>query len=120
MTVSRSTMHIASPVSTSIITLLNFVSLCVTRSGILPLAMPRGDQNQRAPGNIARVLGFELFAQMNGDARHVLHHGERIFENAFVDLLMDVTNARAALVVSGGVGFVDVSDLQRFGVQDFA
>src|ERR1035441_8955705 len=39
MTVSRSTMHIASPVTTSSITLLNFVSLWVMRSGICPLAM---------------------------------------------------------------------------------
>jgi hypothetical protein len=33
---------------------------------------------------------------------------------------MDVTDARAALVVGGGIRFVDVSDLAGFGVENFA
>jgi hypothetical protein len=32
---------------------------------------------------------------------------------------VNVTHPHAALIVGGGIGFVDVADLQRFGVQDF-
>jgi hypothetical protein len=33
---------------------------------------------------------------------------------------MNVTDARAALAVGGGVSFVYVTDLERFGVENFA
>ena len=33
---------------------------------------------------------------------------------------MDVTEAHSALVVGGGVGFVDMADFAGFGVEDFA
>jgi hypothetical protein len=56
---------------------------------------------------------------VSGDAGDVLHYRERVFENAFIDLLVDVPNACAALVVRGGVSFVDVTDLERFGVENF-
>ena len=45
---------------------------------------------------------------------------DRVLEDVLVDLLVDVADPRAALVVSGGVGLVDVADLERFGVQNLA
>ena len=83
------------------------------------LAVARGDHNQRAAGDVPRVLGFEPLADVGGDPHDVLHHRRRVLEDVPVDLLVDVADPHAALVVGGGVGFVDVPDLERLGVEDF-
>ena len=57
------------------------------------------------------VLGLELVADMRGHPHDVLHQRRRVLEDVLVDLLVDVADARAALVVGGGVGFVDMADL---------
>ena len=57
---------------------------------------------------------------MAGDAHDILHDRSGVFEDGVVDFLVDVADAHAALVVSGGIGFVDVADLAGFGVEDFA
>ena len=41
-------------------------------------------------------------------------------EDVLVDLLVDVADARAALIVGRGVGLVDVADFARFGVHHLA
>ena len=64
--------------------------------------------------------GFKFAADVRGDAHDVLHHRGRVLEDVLVDLLVDVADAHAALVVGGGVGFVDVADLEGLGVEDFA
>lgn len=69
---------------------------------------------------IADVLLFQLFANVIRDAGHIIHYRRRIFENVSVYLLMDVTDPRATLAIGGGVGFVDVADFERFGVENFA
>ena len=83
-------------------------------------AIARGDDDERAAREVGSVRSFELATDVRGDAHDVLHHGHGILEHAFVDLLMDVANARAALIIRGGIGFVDVSDLERLGVLDLA
>ena len=66
------------------------------------------------------VLRLQLFQDVGSDSGHIAHHRARVFEYVFVDLLMDVADARAALAVRGGIGFVDVADFEGFGMQDFA
>jgi hypothetical protein len=51
---------------------------------------------------------------------NVVHHSHGIFKHGLIDLLVDVTNENAALVVGGGVGFVDMADFAGFRVQDLA
>ena len=57
---------------------------------------------------------------MAGDADDIAHDGLGVREDGTVDLLMDVADAGAALVVAGGIGFVDVTDFAGFGVEDLA
>jgi hypothetical protein len=56
---------------------------------------------------------------MRRDPHDVLHHRRWVLEDVLIDLLVDVSDPHAALVVSGGIGFVDVPDLKRLGVKDF-
>ena len=84
----------------------------------LPVA--RGDDDERAAGDVPGAGGFELAPDMRRNAHDVLHHGDRILENPLVDFLVDVADAHPALIVGGGVGFVDVADLERLGVQNLA
>jgi hypothetical protein len=84
------------------------------------LAVAGGDENQRAAGDIGRVLGFESFAQVGGHAHEVFHHCGWILKNPAIYFLMNVADPRAALVVGGGVSFVDVTDLEGFGVLNLA
>src|SRR5882724_1465497 len=57
---------------------------------------------------------------MSRDPGHVLHYRGGVFEYRLVDFLVDVTNARAALIVGGSVSLVDVSDLKGLRVEDLA
>jgi hypothetical protein len=67
-----------------------------------------------------RVLSFESAANVCGHPHDVLHHGGGVLEDVLVDLLVNVPDAHTALVVSGGIGLVDVPDLECLRVQDFA
>ncbi len=66
------------------------------------------------------VLRFELVADMGGDPHEVLHEFRRVFKDGFVDLLVDVADAGATLVVGCGIGLVDMADFEGLGVEDFA
>ena len=57
---------------------------------------------------------------MRGDPHDVFHHRRRVLEHVLIDLLVDVSDPHAALVVCGGIGFVDVPDLERLGVENLA
>ena len=83
-------------------------------------AFTGGDDDQRPARDVAHVLRLESFADVSGHPHDVIHDGGRIFEYASIDLLMDITHAGSTLAVSGGVSFVDVADLEGFGVEDFA
>src|SRR5208283_58770 len=50
----------------------------------------------------------------------VVHHRVRVFEHLRVELLVHVAHVHAALVVGGNVGFVDVPNLARLGVEQVA
>ena len=83
-------------------------------------AVAGGDDDEGAAGEVADVAGLELFPEVAGDAHEVLHDAGGVPEDGAVELLMDVTDAGAALIVGGGVGLVDVADLQGLGMEDLA
>ena len=89
-------------------------------SDVVRFAISRRDDDERATRHVWRVGRFKLASDVRRDTHEILHHGSRFFENSLVDLLMNVTNARAALIVRGRIGFVDVSNLERLSVLDFA
>src|SRR6266496_4340379 len=57
---------------------------------------------------------------MRGYPHDILHHCHRVLKDIPVNLLMNIANPGPTLVISGGVGFIDVADLQGFGMKDFA
>ena len=73
---------------------------------------------RRAAGDVLGGLRFELVADMRGDPHEVFHQLRRVLEDMLVDLLVNVADARAALVVGCRIGLVDVADLERLGVED--
>jgi hypothetical protein len=70
----------------------------------------RRDYHQRPARCIASISSFLLLANVSRDAHYILHHGGRILEDVSVNLLVDVTDTRAALIVGGRVCLVDVAD----------
>ena len=62
----------------------------------------------------------QLAALMAGNALDVVHHRVRMLEHLRVELLVHVAHVHAALVVGGDVGFVDVPNLARLGVEHVA
>ena len=83
----------------------------------LPVAGRYDDE--RAARDVAGVRRFQPPADVRGHPHHVFHHRDGFFEHAPVDFLVDVTDPHSALVVGRGVGFVNVTDLERLGVKDF-
>lgn len=79
----------------------------------------RGNDGERAARDVGGPGGLQLGPQMCRDAEDIVHHAVRVFEDGRVDFLVDVAHRHAALVVGGDVGFVDVADLARLGVENF-
>src|SRR6266853_979899 len=74
--------------------------------------------HQKINRNVFKNPSAVMKNVMRVTTHNILHHRRRIFKYVPVDLLMDVPNAGPALVVGGGIGFIDVADFQRLGMED--
>jgi len=84
------------------------------------LAIPRRHYRQYPARHLPCSLRHQLAPDVCRHPHDIVHHSRRIPEDSLVYLLVDVADQHAALVVGGGVGFVDVADLARLGVKNLA
>jgi hypothetical protein len=67
-----------------------------------------------------RVLGKRFALRASSNPHDVLYHHHRVAKEIVIEFLVEIADARAALVVRAGVSLVDVAYLERFGVEQLA
>src|SRR5690606_21140503 len=84
------------------------------------VTLARRNDREGTARDVVSPLLFQFPAEMSGDTHDVVHNSVRFFKDVLVDLLMNVTDRCPALVVGGGIGFVDMAYLAGLGVKNFA
>ena len=79
----------------------------------------RRNDGEAAPHHVADATLAEFAAEVRGYAVKIVHDARGILEHLMIDALMDVADWRSALIVSGGVRFIDVANLAGLSVQEF-